>query len=477
MNALSLNFKKTLIYFSVAVFISWTLFVLFWDSSGKPTEISTWSCTGTGRNQICEINNFCVDSSHGPFIYSEHKDPPPINIINTGETDDIWFQPKRVTQSLQAEHLNETVFVYGLYSPYHFSHSLYNGLMPLYSVMQEKGFKSTSWTMRVGTYDNKHAPVDLLLPNRGKDIVLERQDVHTPKQILPRRKPMCFSKAIIGTGNRCSLWYCDNQIPSEHYASFKSFALEQPEIPNNPCASSIVNYKPQGQFKIGILNRKNSRHITNIPDLIDRLTSMNRAKDGIDFAVSTIDFENGCDIVNTAHVVKNLDILIAPFGNGLGAGLFMKDDSVVISIAARYWNEQWFKYPMTAIGRRIFNFECNSEVCKEYDQKLAEKILSGYNVKLNKTEMQTFLTTSNPENVLGPYIQDRAWDPFLQYYKDVARRVEVDRFIPFLKNIIANTPPKNVTYAESCKKPNVCCDLDCSGPLDRNVFGEKSVWN
>ncbi|KAI8984299.1 hypothetical protein BDF20DRAFT_816288 [Mycotypha africana] len=292
---------------------------------------------------------------------------------------------------------------------------------------------------------------------------------------------MCFSKAVVGTGNRCSSWYCDRQIPTEHYASFKSFVLqEHADVPENQCAAAKITYKSTGQYKVGILNRRKSRHITNIPELIARLSDMNQKQDGIDFQISLLDFDQPeCDIINTAHLVKDLDIMIAPFGNGLGAGLFMKEDSVLIAISARYWNEPWFKYPMTAIGRRIFNFECQSEVCKEYDETLAKKILwDDYQIALNQTEMQEFLTTHNPEHILGPYLptKEQAWEPFLKFYKNTARRVDVERFVPYLKEIMKNKPPKNMSYPESCKTPNVCCDLDCKIPLERNVFGEKSAW-
>ncbi|CEP17943.1 hypothetical protein [Parasitella parasitica] len=373
-----LHLKKYITYIALTIISIWTLSYYVWyHSTGATALESTWTCTGQGRSKICEFTNFCVDSHRGPFVISD-KEPPQINVMNTEEKDDLWFQPRRISshRKIRADHINETLFVYALYSPFHFSHALYNGLMPLYSIMQEKNASSASWSLRVGTFDNRHTEIDLLLPTTSKDIVLEKADVLTLKQTLPSYKPMCFSRAVVGAGNRCSLWYCDSQIPSRHYASFKSFALSQPVIPDNPCASSITTYKPDGQYKIGILNRKRTRHITNLPQLIQRLS------DEVDAAVITIDFEKGCDIVNTAHVVKDLDVLIAPFGNGQGAGLFMKDDAVVISITARHYSEQWFKYVMTAVGRRIFDFNCFSPNCQEYDHELAESVLQKVGVQL-----------------------------------------------------------------------------------------------
>lgn len=474
--------RRCIIVLSGALISSWGLYFLWDRTGGSPTTESTWTCTGDGRNQICEFTNFCIDSFRGPFIVSSsEKEVPRIQMINTGQGEDIWFQPKRVSHHVNAKHIDETLFVYGLYSPYHFSHFLYNGLMPLYSLMQEKKAPPSSYTLRVATYDNKHTPLDMILPS-GPDIVLERADQLTPKQITPSYKPMCFSKAVVGTGNRCSLWYCDNQIPAEHYASYKRFILQDhPEVPNNPCAASTVVHKKEGQYKVGILNRKHNRHIVNVPELISALSALTSEKDGFDVSIVTIDFEKGCDTVNTAHAVKDLDVLIAPFGNGLGAGLYMKDDAALISIAARYYNEPWFKFPMTAIGRRIFSFECNRGVCQEYDEKFARQILEENNIYLNETEMQIFLTTDQPKDLVSKYIPNytsgEEWNIFLQFYKDVSRRVDVERFIPYLRNIIVSKPPKDLPYYEVCKKDgNVCCDHPCEGPLDRNVFGKDNAW-
>ncbi|KAI8380508.1 hypothetical protein EDC96DRAFT_491223 [Choanephora cucurbitarum] len=456
------------------------LYYLWLFSKGEPIHESTWTCKGAGRHQICEFDNLCVDRYRGPFVVSD-KEPPRVNVANADEAGDIWFQPTRMTphRLLRARHIPETLFVYGLYAPYHFSHMLYNGLMPLYSTMQSYGASNQVWTMRAGTYQNKHTPVSIISSpalEEGHDIVLERADVLTDQQALPPHQTICFSKAIVGSGNRCSHAYCENQIPAAHYASFKQVVLDQAAAPNNPCAASQIVHKETGQYRVGILNRKQSRHITNMPDLIARLTSMTQEQDGVDFSVVSIDFESGCNLINTAHTTKDLDVLIAPYGNGLGAGLFMKDDAVVIAIMSRYWNDGWFKFPMTAIGRRVFNFECTNEICKEYEPKLAQQVLDIYGVQLNTTEMNEFMTTSNPEPLLNGRIPGHAWYPFLQYYKDVARRVDTDRFIPFLKDIMHNKPSANISYPDSCRKPNVCCDLDCNEALERNVFSETSAW-
>ncbi|KAI8886055.1 hypothetical protein K501DRAFT_283966 [Backusella circina FSU 941] len=391
--------------------------------------------------------------------------------------EDVWFQPKQVNHPVNAVHVNETIFVYALYFPFHFSHFLYNGLLPLYSTMLDHDALPTSWTLRAATLGNKHTPTEMILPS-GKDIVLERADVSSPKQMLAPYKPMCFSKAIVGTGNRCSLSYCHGQIPNQHYQSFKDYVFTQPYAQDNHCQASRTVYKPEGQFLVGILNRKSTRHITNIPHLITALTSLNKDSDGIDYAVVTIDFEKGCDIISTAHVVKDLDILIAPFGNGLGAGLFMKEDATLVSISARYYSEDWFKYPMTGIGRRIFDFQCDSGQCQEYEQDKAARILKDMaGVTLNQTEMMTFMTDPYPKDLLLNYLpEDQVHLPIIQYQKDVSRRIDVDAFIPWLKGVMDRKPLTNTSFPESCKEENVCCDGKCKTALDRNIFGDNNAW-
>jgi hypothetical protein len=455
--------KKYVYTIAILSVLSWILLFFWWNFSGTYVSRSAWKCEGQGRNQVCEFTNFCVNRYHGPFIVSDSK-APSINLINTGKGEDILFTPKILTHYTGAKYIDETLFVYGFYSPFHFSHYLYNSLMPLYSMMKEKNATASSWTLRGATYWNQHSKLDMDIPS-SNDIVLDKKDVLTEKQLMAPYQAICFPKAVVGTGNRCSLWYCDNQIPSTHYESFKSHIFNEFNTTNNKCASTI--HKHEGSVRVGILNRGKTRHITNLPELIDKLKAL-------DISINTIDFDAGCDLKSTAYIVKDLDVLIAPFGNGLGSGLFMKNNSVVISIASRWYNEDWFKWPMTAIGRRIYNFECNDAGCQEYDVELLKKILMNFDVKLNETELQQVLTQEYPTDILSKHLPGQEWKIIEQYHKDVSRRIDVDSFIIFLNDILkVNT--NNVSYVELCRRDQ-CCNSDCAGPLDRNVFGEHNAW-
>jgi hypothetical protein len=63
--------------------------------------------------QVCEFTNFCVDDANGPFIIHPNQVPPKINMLNADI--EMWFQPKRISHAVNAIHVNETLFVHGLY--------------------------------------------------------------------------------------------------------------------------------------------------------------------------------------------------------------------------------------------------------------------------------------------------------------------------------------------------------------------------
>lgn len=145
---------------------------------------SSWNCTymaasgidvddsapGSKRSRVCEFRNFCIDRDRGRSIadvflvatslFASHhlsltipcrgasdaaaggyiilngtkKVPPFVNIMAYDSQSDIYWSPRVFSRSPSSYYgfINETVFVYGMYSPYHLSHWLFNGLMPLW---------------------------------------------------------------------------------------------------------------------------------------------------------------------------------------------------------------------------------------------------------------------------------------------------------------------------------------------------------
>ncbi|CAO3568672.1 unnamed protein product [Mortierella alpina] len=211
---------------------------------------ATWTCTddhlsdqdrdtkANRRSRQCIVENLCVDRQ-GAFIRSSglgaRENVPKVNLMSSDEESDVFWQP-RLQRSwrrvIRAHFVNETLFVHGLYSPFHFSHWLYNGMIPLYSTMKRFGGTKNSWTFRgarfhrdsidrQGTWEMGH------FFQTGKELVLSQAEMSTPFQTLPPSDaPICFQRAVIGLGSQCALSYCENNIPTEIYKAFREEIAE-----------------------------------------------------------------------------------------------------------------------------------------------------------------------------------------------------------------------------------------------------------
>ncbi|KAG9066413.1 hypothetical protein KI688_001639 [Linnemannia hyalina] len=211
---------------------------------------ATWTCTDDDlseqeketttnrRSRQCVVQHLCVDRQ-GAFIRSNgilpRKNLPKVNLMSSDTDSDLFWQP-RLQRSwrkvIRAHYVDETVFVHGLYSPHHFSHWLYNGMIPLYSTMKRFGGTKNSWTFRAGGF--YYDPLDRLgawemdhFFETGKELVLAQSELTTPFQTLPPEDtPICFRRAVIGLGSQCGLVYCENNTPTEIYQSFQEEIAE-----------------------------------------------------------------------------------------------------------------------------------------------------------------------------------------------------------------------------------------------------------
>ena len=84
---------------------------------------------------------FFVKLDPGGFIRKDgifRKNVPKVNLMSSDEESDQIWQPRMERSSwfggktVKAHYVNDTVFVHSFYSPYHFSHWLFNGMAPLY---------------------------------------------------------------------------------------------------------------------------------------------------------------------------------------------------------------------------------------------------------------------------------------------------------------------------------------------------------
>ncbi|KAG0198106.1 hypothetical protein BGX28_008422 [Mortierella sp. GBA30] len=420
---------------------------------------STWTCTDDSlsyaerdtskikRSRQCVVENLCVDRK-GAFIRSSGlflKNIPKVNLMSSDQQADVFWQPRVErfwSKTIKAHYVNDTLFVHGLYSPYHFSHWLYNGMMPLYSTMKRFGATKDSWTLRDArfSYDDITRQGGWEMDHffySGKELVLAQDEIATDFQTLPPADaPICFKRAVVGLGSQCALDYCENNIPAEVYQAFrdeiadhywktpktwqKHLATSQQNIDkeqtpgvkksdestlrcldlaryynfqgvglghsleehesstrvgqrfpdvadaeqdyrnffvnsNSNNNSSITDSKAEKRkLVVGIIQREKSRRLLNDQDLINSLVEAG-------FRVKWMSFDHGCGLAETAYLLRDVNVLISPHGNAIGASIFMptyNPVATVISIETSRYQEAWFKYTSTVLGQRFISSVC-----------------------------------------------------------------------------------------------------------------------
>ncbi|KAF9127296.1 hypothetical protein BG015_004559 [Linnemannia schmuckeri] len=218
----------------------------------KEIEISdsTWTCTDDGlsqtekstekvkRSRQCVVKNLCVDRK-GAFIRSSSwnlSPMPEVNLMSVNSASDIYWKPRverARSKVMKAHYVDETLFVHGIFSPGHFSHWLYNGMLPLYSTMKRFNGTKDSWTFLAGStyYDleykrSKGWEMGHVFQT-GFELVLSQDQLVTDFQMLPPNDaPVCFRSAVVGLGNQCALDYCEFNIPAEVYSSFRDIVSD-----------------------------------------------------------------------------------------------------------------------------------------------------------------------------------------------------------------------------------------------------------
>lgn len=238
------------------------------------------------------------------------------------------------------------------------------------------------WTYRAANFDaspDVRALIDTDFITSNPDIVQNSWEVVKDQQMERPDMPICFSRAVVGTGTACSLDYCEQPVLAETYQAFRQEALayyddnwiqitarsSKHDLNCVEHATEETIGHSQNPVVIGIINRK-SRKITNIKEVVETLRSIAQedTRKETSYVIREINFDDGCSLPSTARVVKDLDILLTPHGSQEAAAVFMKNNSVVISIDSRGYWEPWFQWPMTAMGRRFYNFQVRSSVVK-----------------------------------------------------------------------------------------------------------------
>lgn len=212
----------------------------------------------------------------------------------------------------------------------------------------------------------------------GRDFVREERELTSPQQMLLPDDPICFKEAVIGTRVSCSLpLYCEQPIEADTYSAFRDATLDYYVKENHwqqhnkesslhgthrddeACIETMREFKTAVTSSkptrvIGIINRGGSRHITNLQQVMDAIMDSATERN---YVLRVLDFDKGCSLASTAYVMQDVDLLLTPHGSQQGGAVFMKNNTVVISINARGHSENWFAAPFTAMGRRFYNFE------------------------------------------------------------------------------------------------------------------------
>ncbi|CAG8848809.1 10563_t:CDS:2, partial [Gigaspora margarita] len=248
-------------------------------------------------------------------------------------------------------------------------------------------------------------PQDISFLTDGKEIVFNYENMLTEMQVMPPTVPICFANAVVGAGNRCSLYYCEKNIPADHYDQFRNDILnhfihngqwekymqkEQADKRVFACINSTKIYTFNNSKNdantpvIAILQRYRNRYILNAEELINALVKQK-------YTIKFLNFDVGCSLSTTAKLLKDVDVLISSHGNGIGDAIFMAPKTSVLNIDSRFYSEPWFAYVHTATGRRFYNFQCESSDCQVADIELAKQVLEQEGVTLTYYELLEYV--------------------------------------------------------------------------------------
>ncbi|KAG0346271.1 hypothetical protein BG004_002024 [Podila humilis] len=314
---------------------------------------------------------------------------------------------------------NETVFAYGIFQPGHFSHFLYDGILPLYSTMKRFHGTNSSWLLRQATYVGENtmqqAVWEMDAITSGKELVLNAFEVVSSFQVLPPKShPICFERAVIGLGSQCGFGYCATNTPVEVYKAYRdqiqefyfatptqwtsfhnnerrkhlaakfspSMCVEKARYYNFQHPSSGLEIEGEPQIRQGVRNPDSvvvdpsaavatfpnaSPSISPIVAIIERHGS--RSVLNLDkviertvaqgFRVKVMTYDQGCGIPQVAYMMRDVNILISTHGNALGGSLWMPDKPwpLIISIETTKHHETWFMTTTTVLAQR-FTIHC-----------------------------------------------------------------------------------------------------------------------
>ena len=468
--------------------------------SHSDTFTSSWTCTGQVRGRHCTVNNICIQPWRPiPFVVlRESTDPEQLyaNIMAADDAADILWRPEiryKLPQGASYVH-NMTLVIHELYYPEHFSHWIFNGILPLYHIMRQHDLHWHNVVLYRPITPSLKTPLEFLEeffahpfdPAESSESGITATIRRLILGAFQHKETLCFPKAIIGYNNSCPFGYCANTISPHHAYAFQRIMLhlaEQPSLPKTLTQLAALerhihdklSYPPLINLsnttqRIILLNRAVSRRVPNMNELHKALQI--RFPSAI---VESMQLDTPISTFEGIRRFKNVTILVAPHGNGLGNAVWMPRGSAVLSLTSRWsGGEWWFTEPLVLTGRRFWDWECQHDDCVATNDDLTQQCLRNEGLSLDvahagfqalqRESWESFwqaIHTSKLSVATDQQRWCRAWECNL---KDTPRKVDVDQIVGLVQHIL-ETLPRQETFQHLCETNECCKSSRCSNVL------------
>jgi hypothetical protein len=312
--------------------------------------IANFTCDEINGSKGCVTGNICVDPLNHIFFMPIAVPPVDMNSVDTE-----WHWSPNVKEYPQEfRYIDKDVIIFNGYSSDHLSHWLINNALPVRSAIESYGFDSASTFRYAYPYPVSPSKFELQL---NYPLLFRKKEDFVQYSENPFRKndeyitddkplPLCFRRAIIGTGSRCLMGFCKgrNRQKKSHVEIFRKELLKMLKINHD-----VVSDK----FRVGLLNRpKLSRRVTNLGELKGPLQLLGSKVEVLEFEIA-----NNATLSDVAKIFSTLDVLVTPHGNQMGNAIFMKKKTFVISIN-NYGSggECFFQFPMMSFQIRLWGW-------------------------------------------------------------------------------------------------------------------------
>jgi hypothetical protein len=306
----------------------------------------------------------------------------------------------------------------------------------------------------------------------GVSLVSNDDHVASPRYktaINVSEPPVCFKRAVIGSGNRCIFEYCENHLPSRHVVLFREWAVGYHDLLRKgnlsrhslrELARNILKNPPETVFDkkivIGLMNRKVSREIVNMKELAFAIRQWDPR-----ISVRNLDLDAGLTTAESIAMFRDISILIGPHGNGLGNMIWMPSHAAVISVNGRHNGmDWWFPIPTILSHKRFFSWDCRHDECVVVDMALAKKINQDANFGLEPDILERLarLNFTDADNPQHPKFKELGTFKG-RMIKETSRKVVISEMMQLVKEIVRDIRDVSLSampFEEFCQHATCC---------------------